>query len=129
MWIIVHIHTYAFIVPLLPFYHGLIIVVFLLQHHPTYLSSIPTFSPQSPGKTLWVVQDSHPFFPPSVFVTATATPVLVIFTSCSRYALSISVVRKCAILHSLFLHCFNMNMLHVQICLFSPSKNFTLCSR
>ena len=41
--------------------------------------SIPTFSPESPGKALWVVWDIHPLYPPSGFVTATATPVIRIF--------------------------------------------------
>ena len=68
------------------------------------------------------------FFPPSGFVTAAANPVLSIFTSCSGYALSIYVGIKCAILHSLFLHCFNVNMLHMKSCPFSPSKPFTLVS-
>ena len=53
--------------------------------------SIPTLSPQRPGKTLWVVWDSHTLFPSFDFVTASATPVLGIFTSCSGYPLSVYV--------------------------------------
>ena len=87
------------------------------------------FSPQRPGKSLWIVWDSHPLFPPSGFLTAYDTPMLRIFNSCSNNALSISVGIKCAIFYSLFLHCFNMNMLHVQSCPFSPSKPCTLGSR
>ena len=83
---------------------------------------------QRPVKSLWVIQDSYPIFPPSIFKTVTATPVLRIYTSCYGYALSISVGSKCAILHSLFLYCFNVNMLHMRNCLFSPSKTFTLGS-
>ena len=76
--------------------------------------SVPTFSSQWPGKALWVVWDSHPTFTPLGFLIATATPVLSIFTSCSGYAFYISVGSKCAILHSLFLHCFNANTLHMK---------------
>ena len=112
-----------------PLLCGLIVAVFLHQHHPTSFGSIPKLSRQMPGKALWVVWDSHPLFPPSGFVTTAATPVLSIFTSCSGYAFSISLGSKCAILYSLFLHCFNVNMLHVQICPFSPSKPFTLGSQ
>ena len=64
-----------------------------------------------------------------LIVTVAATTVLSIFTSCSGYTLSISVGIKCAILHILFLNCFNVNMLHVQSCPFSASKPFTLSSR
>ena len=36
-WLVLPIHPYAFIAPLQPFCHGLIIVVFLILHHPTFL--------------------------------------------------------------------------------------------
>ena len=72
-----------------------------------YFGSIPTFSPLRPGKALWIVWDSHPLFPPAGFVNTASTPVIRIFTSCSWYALSISVGSKWAILRSLFLNCFN----------------------
>ena len=84
--------------------------------------SIPTLSPQSPGKALWVVWDSHPLFPPSGFVTSAATPVHSTFFSCSGYALFVSVEIKCAILHSFFLQCFSVNVLHVRSYPFSPSN-------
>ena len=93
-----------------------------------YFGIIPSISPQRPGKALWVVRDSHPLFPPLGFVTASATTMLSIFTSCSVYDFSISVGSKCTILHSLFMYCFNTNMLHVRSCTFSPSKLFTLVS-
>ena len=128
-WLVLPIHLYAFIAPLLRFCHGLITVVFLLQHHPTLLWQHSHIHPQRSENALWIVWDSHPLFPPSGFVTATATLVLSIFTCCAGYVLSISVGNKCVILHSLFLHYFNVNMLHVQSCPFSPSKPFTLGSR
>ena len=84
---------------------------------------------QSAFTCLWVVWGSHPFFPPSGFVTTAATPVLIIFTSCSGYALSISVGSKCYILHSLFMQCFIANILHVRSFPFSLSKPFTLGSQ
>ena len=89
---------------------------------------IPTFIPQRLGKALWIVQDIHPLFPPLGFVTAATTPVLIIFTSCSRYYFSIYVGSKGAILHSLFLNYFNVNMLHARSCPFSLSKPFILGS-
>ena len=36
-WLVLPIHPYAFITPLHPFCHGLIVVVFLLRHLPTFL--------------------------------------------------------------------------------------------
>ena len=35
--IVLIIHTYTFIAPLLPLCHGLIVVAFLIQKHPTFL--------------------------------------------------------------------------------------------
>ena len=88
-----------------------------------FFESIPELTPQRPGKALWIVQDIHPLFSSSGFVTSDATPVLSIFTSFYRHAFSISVGSKCAIMHSLLLHCFNVNILHLRSCTFSPSKH------
>ena len=89
-----------------------------ILREPISFGSIPVFRPQRSVNALWFVQDSHLLCPPSGFVTAIATPVLSIFTSCSGYSLSIFVGSKCAILHSLSMHFFNVNMLHVQSCMF-----------
>ena len=128
-WLILPIHPYAFVVPLHPFCHGLVFVVFLLRHHLTLLWQYSHIHLPEAGKGALDFLGSHTLFPPYGFVTAAAIPVIGIFTSCSGCALSISVGSKCAVLHVLFLHYFNVNMFHVRSCPFSPSKPFTLDSR
>ena len=74
------------------------------------LSVFPHSSPRGREGHSGLFRIVIPLFPLSSFVTSAANTVLRIFTSCSGYYLPISVGNKCAILHSLLLRCFNVNI-------------------